>query len=89
MRVGYTFGGWYYDEACTQEYNPNAQVNQNLKLYAKWISKNGDKPSDSISSNTNDNAELGWVIPTIVGLVALATVGGVMTLFLYKKKHKR
>ena len=89
VRVGYTFGGWYYDEACTQEYNPNAQVNQNLKLYAKWISKNGDKPSDSISSNTNDNAELGWVIPTIVGLVALATVGGVMTLFLYKKKHKR
>ena len=35
-RVGYTFGGWYKDEACTTAYNFESAVTSNLTLYAKW-----------------------------------------------------
>ncbi len=32
----YTFGGWYTDSACTNEYDFNSQVTSDLTLYAKW-----------------------------------------------------
>ncbi len=35
-RTGYTFSGWYTDAACTQEYNFDTPVTDNLNLYAKW-----------------------------------------------------
>ena len=37
---GYTFGGWYTDNACTNAWNfANNTVNNNLTLYAKWTVK--------------------------------------------------
>ena len=33
---GYTFGGWYTDEACTTEFNIETEVKADLPLYAKW-----------------------------------------------------
>ena len=33
---GYTFGGWFTDEACTTEFTSATKVTKNLKLYAKW-----------------------------------------------------
>lgn len=33
---GYTFGGWYTDEALTTPYNFESAVTANLTLYAKW-----------------------------------------------------
>ena len=35
---GYTFGGWYTDENCTEvsKYNFNTHVTGNITLYAKW-----------------------------------------------------
>ena len=33
---GYTFGGWYTDEALTTPYNFESAVTTNLTLYAKW-----------------------------------------------------
>ena len=35
-RDGYTFGGWYTDEALTTPYNFESAVTANLTLYAKW-----------------------------------------------------
>lgn len=34
--TGYTFGGWYKDSACTNEYDFNSAVTSNITLYAKW-----------------------------------------------------
>ena len=36
-KAGYRFGGWYVDEACTQEFAPEAGVTESTTVYAKWI----------------------------------------------------
>ncbi|MBQ9043492.1 MAG: InlB B-repeat-containing protein [Eggerthellaceae bacterium] len=33
---GYTFGGWYTDKACANEYSFETPVTSSLTLYAKW-----------------------------------------------------
>ena len=35
-RSGYTFTGWYTDQACKTAYDFNAEVTSNLRLYAGW-----------------------------------------------------
>ncbi len=35
-KAGYTFGGWYKDAACTQEYDFNSEITGNTTVYAKW-----------------------------------------------------
>lgn len=34
---GLVFDGWYYDEACTQPFDIEAPVMEDLDVYAKWI----------------------------------------------------
>lgn len=36
---GYTFGGWFTDQACTKEYDFNASVTDSMTLYAKWTAE--------------------------------------------------
>lgn len=38
---GYTFAGWYTDEALTDAYDFNTPVTANLTLYAKWTQNSG------------------------------------------------
>lgn len=35
-KSGYTFGGWFSDEACTKVWNVNDTVTADIKIYAKW-----------------------------------------------------
>ena len=35
VKEGYTFTGWYYDEACTRPYK-GEQISDDVKLYAGW-----------------------------------------------------
>lgn len=35
-KANYVFGGWFSDEALTQEYDFNSAVTSNITLYAKW-----------------------------------------------------
>ena len=35
-RLGYTFGGWYLDEACTQKAPKTIVMTENVTVYAKW-----------------------------------------------------
>lgn len=51
-RDGYTFGGWYTDEACTQAYDFGTPVTADLTLYAKWT-KNAVNPGGNGGSGTN------------------------------------
>ena len=34
--TGYTFGGWYTDQACTTAFNFSTAINNDITLYAKW-----------------------------------------------------
>lgn len=47
VKAGYTFGGWYYDEDCTEPFNPEDELSGRVHLYAKW--------NDSSSDNNNDH----------------------------------
>ena len=51
-REGYTFGGWYTDEACTQAYDFSTPVAADLTLYAKWT-KNATNPGGNGGSGSN------------------------------------
>lgn len=51
-RDGYTFGGWYTDEACTQAYDFSTPVTADLTLYAKWT-KNATNSGDNGGSGSN------------------------------------
>ena len=46
-RDGYTFAGWYTDEACTKAYDFSAAVTADITLYAKWIKKAADNNGGS------------------------------------------
>ena len=40
VREGYIFGGWFKDEACTDEWDFDSnEVNSNITLYAKWTAE--------------------------------------------------
>ena len=51
-REGYTFAGWYTDEACTEEYKFDAAVTADMTLYAKWT-KNATNPGGNGGSGSN------------------------------------
>ena len=51
-RDGYTFRGWFTDEACTQAYDFSTPVTADLTLYAKWT-KNAVNPGGNGGSGTN------------------------------------
>lgn len=61
-REGYTFGGWFADEACTQAYDFDAQVTGPLTLYAKWNEKpavdnnNGGSDNNDAPNNSSNGA---------------------------------
>lgn len=46
-REGYTFAGWYTDEACTKAYDFSVAVTADMTLYAKWIKKADDNNGSS------------------------------------------
>ena len=51
-REGYTFGGWYTDEACTQAYDFGTPVAADITLYAKWT-ENAVNPGGNGGSGSN------------------------------------
>lgn len=56
-RSGYTFGGWYTDEACTSAYDFEALVTGDITLYAKWTQNQTSRPSSKPSSKPTTPAE--------------------------------
>lgn len=64
-REGYTFAGWYTDEACTEAYKFDAAVTADMTLYAKWTKNavnpggNGDSGSNGGNGGNSDNGTNG------------------------------
>ena len=54
-REGYTFAGWYTDEACTKAYDFSVAVTADMTLYAKWI-KNAVAPDGNGGSGSKDGS---------------------------------
>lgn len=74
-REGYTFGGWYTDEACTQAYDFGTPVAADLTLYAKWT-KNATNPGGNGGSGSNgSNGGTGSGSGTVAGTGAGAGSG--------------
>lgn len=46
-REGYTFAGWYTDEACTKAYDFSVAVTADMTLYAKWVKNTADNNGGS------------------------------------------
>lgn len=57
-RDGYTFGGWYADEACMQAYDFSTPVTADLTLYAKWT-KNATNPGGNGGAGSNGGSGSG------------------------------
>ena len=53
-RRGYTFGGWYTDEACTKAYDFTAPVTGDMTLYAKWTINTYTVSFDSLGGSSID-----------------------------------
>ena len=51
-REGYTFAGWYTDEACTEAYDFSTAVTADVTLYAKWT-KNAVNPGGNGGSGSS------------------------------------
>lgn len=52
-REGYTFAGWYTDEACMEAYKFDAAVTADMTLYAKWIKNAASNNGGNGGSNGN------------------------------------
>lgn len=55
-REGYTFAGWYTDEACTEAYDFSAAVTADMTLYAKWTKNEASSPDTDNAGGKKDNA---------------------------------
>lgn len=58
-REGYTFAGWYTDEACTKAYDFSVAVTADMTLYAKWIKKAADSNGGSGGNGGSGNGTNG------------------------------
>ena len=56
-REGYTFAGWYTDEACTEAYDFSAAVTADMTLYAKWTKNEASSPDTDNAGGKKDNAD--------------------------------
>ena len=75
---GYTFGGWFTDQACTCPFDFNTPITKDLVLYAKWT--NGrNVPRTGDPNNTGL-----WV--SLMGLSILLISGAIIT---YRKRRTR
>ncbi|MCZ0862649.1 InlB B-repeat-containing protein [Methanocorpusculum vombati] len=53
---GYTFGGWYKDEACTQSWSFASGIDGDMTLYAKWTPSSGGS-SQTVSQTGSATAQ--------------------------------
>ena len=100
-KEGYTFGGWFTDEACTQAYDFETAVTGDLTVYAKWTAVGGGTSSEeeNSSSGSSQNGQTSsentagckagcGSAAGIGGLISGMTLAGVAILSAFKKKSK-
>ncbi len=71
--TGYTFGGWYKESTCVNEYDFNTAVTGDLTLYAKWTA---NKYTVSFDSQGGDNTPADMEVTYDGTYVGLPTAAG-------------
>ncbi|HJJ96465.1 MAG TPA: InlB B-repeat-containing protein, partial [Methanocorpusculum sp.] len=46
----YTFGGWYKDSACTQEWSSSDSIPGDMTLYAKWTTNSASQTTTTAAT---------------------------------------
>ena len=49
VKAGYTFEGWYMDEALTIPFDPDMKIEKDMTLYAKWSDGEGEPSGDGMA----------------------------------------
>ena len=62
-KTGYTFGGWYTDEACTKAYDFSQSVTKDMTLYAKWTINTYKVSFDSVGGSSVDEKTVDYNTP--------------------------
>ncbi|MCD8249597.1 MAG: InlB B-repeat-containing protein [Lachnospiraceae bacterium] len=55
-RDGYTFAGWYADEALTEAYDFSTAVKSDMTLYAKWTKTSSESSTSGSSGSSNSSS---------------------------------
>ena len=71
VAAGYTFTGWYTDEACTSLYDFDIPVTSDIILYAGWERNSADPTPDNPQTGDNSNMFL-WITLLFVSGAALS-----------------
>lgn len=66
-KEGYTFGGWFTDAECTQEYDFDTAVTGNVTVYAKWTQAETPAPVDDSGCGSSVGA-----VSVLAGVAVLA-----------------
>lgn len=71
-KEGFTFGGWYTDEALTKLYDFTGKVTGNITLYAKWVENNGSTAKEFTDVKSGD-----WYADAVNYMVGCGLMRGV------------
>ncbi|WP_066648721.1 InlB B-repeat-containing protein [Christensenella timonensis] len=87
-REGYTFDGWFTDEAATQKWDfASGVVNGNMTLYARWNAVAGSSATSATDTpKTGDAADL-WTYVWIA-IAGTAILAGLLVRMKYQQKRK-
>ncbi|MCM1195604.1 MAG: InlB B-repeat-containing protein [Roseburia sp.] len=82
--TGYTFEGWYLDDACTQKAVEGKEITADTTLYAKWTPKAVTPP---VTDKTNKGLSGGAIAGIVIGVIAALGLAGGLAFYFIKKNH--
>ena len=83
--AGYVFGGWFTDKKCTNAFDFNTPIKQNITLYAKWTAS-----AAAVDANKVEGAKTGDSSHVVIWAVLLgAAVVCLLAALLIRKRYKR
>jgi len=76
VKSGYTFAGWYLDEACTVPYDFSTPVTHDIDLYAKWdpVPVDPDEPAASNPPTGDAGRPVLWFALTVTSMFGIVIV---------------
>lgn len=76
-KEGYTFGGWYKDKALTETFDFASAIDRDLRLYAKWVANNPDRPT--MPENPSAADEYYWNSSEVIDVIDARESDDVLT----------
>lgn len=89
---GYVFEGWYTNKTCTKEFDPQASIDKNITLYAKWseLPESETSPTTVVptatATDTDTNTPSSNTTIITVAIVSCCVLVAVVVFIVIKKK---